>query len=154
MTRTTRILTTAAATLALLAGTALAQGPRFGGTARGTGFAAQNDQVCQRSDVPATAARPARAATNVQAQRRLPVADATVGPMHAEIAEALGITDEELSAMHAEGLTLFEIAESLGVDLADLPVGPAQAGGWNTGRGQAAGPQSQMQRTSPRGWRN
>jgi hypothetical protein len=98
----------------------------------------------------------------VAAPRGLQVADGTVGPMHDEIAEALGITAGELTAMHAEGLTLVEIADSLGVDLSDLPVGPAWAGGRMgpaRGAGQYAaaapayGPQSRMQRDAPRGRR-
>ena len=174
MTRTTRTVLATAATLALLAGAALAQGPRFGGTAPNDAATAQRDQVRQQIHEPGTgldtdaaqtqtrqrihapddAAAPARAARTVQAQRRLQVEEGEVGPMHEQIADALGITVEELTAKHAEGLTLVEIAESLGVDLDDLPVGPAQAGGRNAGGGQPYGPQGGMQRGAPRGPRN
>lgn len=180
MTRTTRTLLATAATLALLAGAALAQGPRFGGAVPNDAATAQRDQVRQqihepgsglatdaeqtqtqtrqRIHAPDDAAAPARAARTVQAQRRLQVEDGEVGPMHEQIADALGITAGELTAKHAEGLTLVEIAESLGVDLDDLPVGPAQAGGRNLGgmggAGQAHGPQGRMQRDAPRGQRN
>jgi hypothetical protein len=164
MTRTTRILATAA-TLALFAGVALAQGPRFGGAAPGYADA-QPDQVRQRiytPDIATPPARPARPAQSVAAPRGLQVADGTVGPMHDQIAEALGITSDELLAMHADGLTLVEIADSLGVDLSDLPVGPAQAGGrmgparaggqYAAAAAPAYGPQSRMQRDAPRGRR-
>lgn len=176
MTRTTRTILATAATLALLAGAALAQGPRFGGAAPNDAAAAQRDQVRQqihepgtglevdaeqtqtqtrqRIHVPDDAASPARAGQNVQAQRRLQAEDGAFGPMHEQIADALGITVEELTAKHAEGLTLVEIAESLGVDLDDLPVGPAKAGGRNVGGGQAYGPQGRMQRDASRGPRN
>lgn len=174
MTRTTRTILAAATTLALLAGAALAQGPRFGAAAPSDDAAAQRDQVREQIRDPDThvemdaeqaqvrerihvsddAAPPARAARNARPQRRLQVEEGAVGPMHDQIAEALGITAEELTAKHAEGLTLVEIAASLGVELDDLPVGPAQAGGRNVGGGQAYGPQGRVQRDAPRGPRN
>ena len=175
MTRTPRILA-AAATLALIAGAALAQGPRAGGAAPSDDASAQRQQQRQQIHEPGTgldadvesaqtrtrqqihqpedAAAPAREARSVQAQRRLQVEDGAVGPMHAQIAEALGISAEQLTAQHAEGLTLVEIAASLGVDMDELPVGPGRAGGRNGGVGQADGAQGRMQRGALRGPRD
>ena len=69
----------------------------------------------------------------------------------AAIAEALGITVEELQAYRDEGLTLPEIAEELGLDLADLdlPDRPDRPNGPRGPRGNGEAPAEGAEATGP-----
>ncbi len=157
MTRITRILA-AAATIALVAGPVFAQGPRAANEAPGRRAAANatttqpqtrtqlRDPVADRDPV----AAPVRDRVRDPAQHL--VDDAVIGPRHAALAEALGMTDAELRDAIAGGATCVDLAQEAGISFDELPIGAAGFGRPNRAdRPQpgAAAPQGRMQQDAP-----
>ncbi|MDZ7706356.1 MAG: hypothetical protein U5J97_00425 [Trueperaceae bacterium] len=159
ITRITRILA-AAATIALIAGPVFAQGPRAANDAPGRRAAADATTTQAQpqtrtqlrdpaSDRDATVA-PVRDRVRDPAQHL--AGDAMFGPRYAALAEALGMTDEELRDAIAGGATCAGLAEEAGISLGELPIGaagfdrPSRADRPQLG---AASPQGRMQQDAP-----
>lgn len=177
ITRITRIL--AAAAIVLVTGAVLAQGPREANDAPGWSGAADATQTQAQDPVRTRtqlrdpeadhdpAVDPARDRARDRAQQRIDVDDAAgrgpgpvrgaaageaFGPRHAVLAEALGMTDEELRDAIAGGATCAQLAEEAGVSLDEMPVGAAGPGRPNRAARPQAGaaePPGRMQQDAP-----
>lgn len=180
MTRTTRITRIlAAAAIVLVTGSVLAQGPRVANDAPGWRGAAdatstQAETRTQLRDPEADVdpdvdpeVAPIRDRVRDPAQHPVDVDDAAVrgprparaatneafGPRQAEVAKALGMTEEELRDAIAGGTTCAALAEEAGVSLDDMPTWagrpdrPNRADGTQAGAGEPLG---RMQQDAPR----
>ncbi|MFO8173971.1 MAG: hypothetical protein R6T96_06775 [Longimicrobiales bacterium] len=151
-----------------MTGAVFAQGPRAGNDVpgwRGAADATQTETRTQLRDPEADhdpAVDPARDRVRDQAQQRVEVDDAgrgsgpargvatgePFGPRHAELAEALGMTDEELRDAIAGGASWAELAEEAGVSLDEMPTragGPGRPNRADRPQAGAAEPQGRMQ---------
>lgn len=126
MTRTTVIVTTAAA---LLVGLALAQGPRFvdatqarQGAAQGMHAATQARVHVQTPQGAAAAHRFAgqAAAQAAQARHQFQGEQGLQEALDGVVAAALGLSQDELMAAKADGASIAQIAENAGIPLADV----------------------------------
>src|SRR6056297_1021567 len=179
MTRITRITRTlAAAALVLVTGSVLAQGPRATNDAAGwsrpadaTATQVQDQSRTQLRDPAAEhdpAVDPVRDRTQDQAREQAPqragdaarrgpraaggaAAGEAFGPRHAELAEALGMTDVELRDAIAGGASWAELAEEAGVAIDEMPTGARGPGRPSRAdRPQAAAaPHARMQQDAP-----